>query len=118
MFDSELDFEHPFGHHSSMPRTRVRPAVRRRRALLIGSSVLVVALITGPVAHAAGHPKRVDRPQARTYVVRPGDTLWAIATLSLPGVDPRRAVAAIEGSNGLTGPDLVPGQALRIPASA
>lgn len=118
MFDSELDFEHPFGHHSRMTRTGVRPAVKRRRGLLIGSSVLVAALITGPVAHAAGHPNRVDRPQTRTYVVRPGDTLWAIASSRFPGVDPRRAIAAIEGSNGLAGPDLVPGQALRIPASA
>jgi len=118
MFDSELDFERSFGHHSSMPRTGVRPAIRRRRAVFIGSSVLVVALITGPVAHAAGHPKGADHPRTRTYVVRPGDTLWAIATLRFPGVDPRRAIAAIEGANGLAGPDLVPGQALRIPASA
>jgi Tfp pilus assembly protein FimV len=118
MFDSELDFERSFDHHTIMVRTGVRPAVRRRRALLVGSSVLVVALITGPVAHAAGHQKRADRPPTRTYVVRPGDTLWAIATVSFPGVDPRRAVAAIEGSNGLTGPNLVAGQALRIPVSA
>jgi LysM repeat protein len=51
-------------------------------------------------------------------VVRPGDSLWVIATRDLPGVDPRRAIEAIESANGLSGPDLVPGQALRIPASA
>jgi nucleoid-associated protein YgaU len=118
MFDFTLDFERSFDHHSSMPRTGVRPAIKRRRALLGAASVLVVALMTGPVAHAAGHPKRPDRAQTRNYVVRPGDTLWVIATRSLPGVDPRRAITAIELSNGLTGPGLVPGQALRIPASA
>ena len=118
MFDSMLDFERSFDHHRSMPRTGVRPAVKRRRALVGAASVLVVALMTGPVALAAGHPKRPDRAQARTYVVRPGDTLWAIATRDLPGVDPRRAIESIESANGLSGPDLVPGQALRIPASA
>jgi nucleoid-associated protein YgaU len=118
MFDSKLDFERSFDHHSSMPRTGVRPVIKRRRALLGAASVLVVALMTGPVAHAASHPQRPDRVQTRSYVVLPGDTLWQIATRTLPGVDPRRAVEAIERSNGLTGPDLVPGQALRIPASA
>jgi len=118
MFDSSLDFERPFGHHGAMPRTRVRSSVRRRRALFGVVSVLVVGLLTGPVAHAAGHPRRPDRAPAHSYVVLPGDTLWAIAIRSLPGVDPRRAVEAIERTNGLDGPNLVPGQALSIPASA
>ena len=50
----------------------------------------------------------------RTYVVRPGDTLWAIAAARYRG-DPRAAVWAIKQRNGLEGALLRPGQRLVLP---
>ncbi|HTG46669.1 MAG TPA: LysM peptidoglycan-binding domain-containing protein [Actinomycetota bacterium] len=52
------------------------------------------------------------------YVVRPGDTLWGIASRVAPGTDPRVVVDRLASVNGLGGRDLVPGQVLRVPRSA
>jgi LysM repeat protein len=50
-----------------------------------------------------------------SYQVRPGDTLWAIATQRYPGSDVREKVGEIEQANGLQGPFIVPGQVLKVP---
>ena len=47
-------------------------------------------------------------------VVRPGETLWSIASESYPG-DPREGVWELERRNGLTGATIVPGQRLTLP---
>jgi len=47
------------------------------------------------------------------YLVQPGDTLWAIATVLAPGSDPRPIVARLEEANG--GNVLEIGQRLVIP---
>lgn len=49
------------------------------------------------------------------YVVRQGDTLWAIASRSAPGSDPRQVVDRIDAMNGLHGGAIVPGQVLVVP---
>ncbi|WP_239647449.1 MULTISPECIES: LysM peptidoglycan-binding domain-containing protein [Nocardiopsis] len=51
-----------------------------------------------------------------TVVVRDGDTLWDIAEQARPGEDVRRTVHEIVELNGLRGPELRPGQELRLPA--
>ena len=91
-----------------MKRTRVR---WKRVALIAG---LGLALPVG--AHAAAGAAAGPRPVAtRTYVVRPGDTLWSIASrLSGPGVDPRPVVDELEQANHGTGA-LTPGETLRLP---
>jgi LysM repeat protein len=48
-------------------------------------------------------------------VVRPGDTLWSIATRTSPSVDPRLVVDAIASANTVDPGALVPGQQLIIP---
>jgi nucleoid-associated protein YgaU len=111
MFEQTLDVEHPFGHHDAMHRTGVR---RRRLTLLLGSSILV-ALVTGPVAHAFSGP---DHARVRHYVVRRGDTLWSIAHAVQPGSDPRAVIEIIQRSNGLAGDSIVPGERLTVPAAA
>jgi nucleoid-associated protein YgaU len=111
MFGSGLDIEHPFGHPRPVARTRVR---RRRLA----AALLVVALaafLTGPVAQAVGL-RRPPPAIATTYVVRPGDTLWSIATRFRPGVDPRLVVDRIARANDLDAGALVPGQQVTVPA--
>lgn len=71
---------------------------------------VAAALAVGFVArtsHGAG-------PQ-RTYVVRPADTLWAIATRTYAG-DPREGVWELEQRNHLTSATLRPGQKLLLPS--
>jgi nucleoid-associated protein YgaU len=48
------------------------------------------------------------------HVVKPGDTLWQIASEHCNG-DPRDAVWRIQQRNGLTSPALVPGMTLYLP---
>jgi LysM repeat protein len=51
----------------------------------------------------------------QTYVVRPHDTLWTIATRFYHG-DPREGVWTLRDRNHLAGTLIVPGQRLRVPA--
>jgi LysM repeat protein len=53
-------------------------------------------------------------PTERTYVVKPYDTLWSIATSYYAG-DPREAVWRLQQRNGLTSATLHPGQRLVLP---
>jgi nucleoid-associated protein YgaU len=50
----------------------------------------------------------------RVYVVRPGDTLWAIAVRAYGG-DPREGVWRLSERNGLDGSLIRPGQRLVFP---
>lgn len=77
-----------------------------------GLAVVVVAL-TGlgmAVAAQGGTSLRYT-----TLVVQPGDTLWAIAAARYPGDDVRQRVDDIEAANGLPGPQIEPGETLRLP---
>ena len=53
---------------------------------------------------------------APTVVVRPGDTLWSIATRYEPGPDPLAAIERIRRLNGLSGYRIEVGQTLTLPA--
>lgn len=75
----------------------------------------VVGVLSGPVANAVGVSGGAEAGSARTYVVRPGDTLWSIARRSSPSVDPRLVVGAIASANQVDPGALVPGQELSIP---
>lgn len=72
-------------------------------------AVLAVAAATGLLVR----PSSGSGPE-RTYVVRPHDTLWAIATANYSG-DPRAAVWKLQRRNGLHGALLRPGQTLVLP---
>lgn len=111
MFGSCLDIEHVFGNHRRMGRTRVR----RRRLVALTVTLGLVGVLSGPVANAVGVGGGADARSARTYVVRPGDTLWSIARRSSPSVDPRLVVGAIASANRVDPGALVPGQELSIP---
>ena len=113
MFGARLDIEHVFAHHERMGRTRVR----RRRLVALTVAIALVGLLSGPVANAVGAGGGADTRSARTYVVRPGDTLWSIARRSSPSVDPRLVVDAIASVNRVDPGALVPGQELSIPGT-
>jgi len=68
-------------------------------------AVLVAAVLTRQSA-GGGHE--------RTYVVRPNDTLWAIAVRRYAG-DPREGVWKLERRNHLAGGLIAPGMRLVLP---
>ena len=71
--------------------------------------VCAAALAVGLAAHGSNGagPKR-------TYVVKPGDTLWSVAQRTLAG-DPREGVWKIEQRNRLASATIVPGERLVLP---
>jgi nucleoid-associated protein YgaU len=100
------------------PRRRVSAGVRRRRALLTITALLVVGLAlplggSGGSSHPSG-PALAETPgHSVAYTVQPGDTLWTIAQRADPTGDPRPLVAQMEQR---TGSDTVtPGQHITIP---
>jgi LysM repeat protein len=54
--------------------------------------------------------------RAQVYVVRPGDTLWSIASSRYAG-DPREGVWKLQRRNHLAGTTISPGQRLVVPSS-
>ena len=75
--------------------------------LLVLAAALALA-VPRPSSGAAGEQR---------YVVRPGDTLWALASERFGG-DPRAGVWEIRERNGLAGALLEPGMVLYLPARA
>jgi nucleoid-associated protein YgaU len=110
MFDWGVDTEHAFGQHGTMTRTRVR---RRRTTLSVAAAVMLTVAL-GPLGHAFQADATVRHP--RTVVVRPGDTLWAIATRIEPASDPRAVADGIASANAIDPAGLAPGQRLVVPA--
>lgn len=76
-------------------------------------TAVLIALALVALALSTARPSRGASPEAR-HVVRPGETLWAIAVERYSG-DPRAAVWRIERRNGLTGSVLEPGTVLYLP---
>lgn len=92
-----------------------RTYVRRRLTVLLAALVATFVL-AGPVSGALRD--RVDpiRPVAdRSYVVEPGDTLWAIAVRAGGDRDPRAVVQAILDANDVDPGSLQPGKVLWLP---
>jgi polar amino acid transport system substrate-binding protein len=77
-----------------------------RIALLLIAAVFAVAV--------AAHRSSGAGPEHR-YLVKPGDSLWSIATTHYPG-DPREGVWKIEHRNELAGATIQPGERLVLPA--
>ncbi|MGH7643447.1 MAG: LysM peptidoglycan-binding domain-containing protein [Candidatus Dormibacteria bacterium] len=71
-------------------------------------TVLVGAVMTQAVLGTAGS-------RGPSVMVKPGQTLWGIASSHYPESDPRDAVAAIESANHLGGPAITPGERLLLP---
>jgi len=80
--------------------------------IVLALHLWVPAAARAVLGTAATGSRSVDR----TYVVRPGDTLWGIATRLDPESDPRPVVEALAAANGVRDGVLVPGQAIRLPA--
>ena len=90
---------------------------RRRAGRAQGArQVLLAAAAVGLLGAAFALGARGGAPaHYTTVVVQPGDTLWSIATQHYPGDDVRVRVDDIEQANGLQGPAIEVGQALKLP---
>jgi LysM repeat protein len=77
------------------------------KLLIVSVAAALAVGLVARTSHGAG-------PE-RTYVVRPADTLWAIAARTYAG-DPREGVWELEQRNHLTSTTLRPGQKLLLPA--
>lgn len=90
----------------------------RRGRLLMALAVLAAAFsILGaaqPQAFAVG---RHQGARSERVTLRPGETLWAIAARTAPGVDPRETVARIQSMNDLDSSTVAAGSVLLVPAS-
>ncbi len=78
------------------------------------AKLLILLTTAALVVGMAAHVSQGAGPE-RTYVVKPTDTLWAIAAHSYGG-DPREGVWKLEQRNHLASAALRPGQRLILPA--
>lgn len=100
--------------HPSSP-----PAVEPVRLTSLGRVVLAAFVAAVSLAFVAlcarSTPSAGEaRPGPSVLTVRPGDTLWSIATVAAPNQDPRAEVAYLQRRNHLADVDVVPGQVLRL----
>ena len=102
---------------------RVRLTRRGRVVLAALAVVTVTAMVTlfwlsvAGGAQAASHglgSGAAYRGMTRV-VVRPGQTLWSIASQAEPAADPRLVIQQIIEANALGGPVIQPGQSLWVP---
>jgi len=80
--------------------------------LLSTCVVAGVATFAGQAATASGE---ANTGGTAIHVVKPGESLWAIATDVSPGADPRETVARIMDLNGMGSAVVSAGRALVIP---
>ncbi len=84
--------------------------------VLVTLSTIVVGLVL--LLPATGNAVD-DLASTEVITVQPGDTLWEIAARAAPAEgDVRATVFAIKSLNELNSSIIVPGQRLRVPASA
>ena len=84
------------------------PHIRRRAsALCVIVCMLALALLVFPGSSSATHP-------THEHVVRPGETLWSIASAEYGG-DAQSHVQAIADASNLESALIVPGQRLVLP---
>jgi hypothetical protein len=110
------------GSRGKPPRVRVR-LTRRGRAVAavliitgVTAAVLLISLVVSGGAQATNHGQaRAGYQGMRAIVVRPGQTLWSIASAAEPSADPRAVVAEIMSANALAGTSITTGQLLYVP---
>lgn len=98
---------------------RVRKQRRARRLAGLARFALFLFLIFAAVWAGVRVANATDEGamlRGRSYEVRPGDTLWQIATEQYDEtLDPRAVVYEIREANGLDGALLQPGETLTLP---
>jgi hypothetical protein len=108
---------------TSSPAGVAKSGQRGLRRVLPGAATLAVLAASWFGVGALGkssHPARIHEVPGSVrvaggfaYVVKPGDTLWSIASRAEPGADPRPLVDRLQAE--LHGQELQPGDRLLIP---
>ncbi|MGY1805193.1 LysM peptidoglycan-binding domain-containing protein [Blastococcus sp. SYSU D00922] len=96
-------------------RPRLRLTRRARRLAVVMALACGVALGSWLDPLVAGNDGGLRLAGESSVVVRPGDTLWSIASAVEGGGDVRALVDEIQVLNRLQGSELVPGQTLVLP---
>lgn len=95
---------------------RGRAVVATLVVAVVAGLALAIAMATAGGARAASHGQPGGSHQGmQEIVVRPGQTLWSIASAAEPTADPRLIVPQIMAANGLSSTDLTAGQLLWVP---
>lgn len=113
-FDGEGSFEHEWGGGHGDCRYSIRLVQARALQVLTEAEAAGRPAPSPARAEAAARPAP---PPPKTYTVKPGDTLWAIAKRTLG--DGSRWREIYEANASLIGKDpalILPGQTLRLPA--
>lgn len=99
--------------HAPSPASVTAPLrLTGRGVLVLAALVAVLAGALLAVAGLSASGGSASGAAPATVTVRPGDTLWSIASRIAPGTDPRAEVDALQRINHLAGVDLAPGQVL------
>ena len=107
---------------AGVPRTPIRLTRRGRVvvAALVVTGLTIVVLLASVLA--SGGAQATNHGQAgagyrgmHRMVVRPGQTLWSIASAAEPSADTRLVVQQIMTANALTGTTISAGQLLWVP---
>ena len=98
----------------SRPRLRLTRRARRLALVLALAAGVALGSWLAPLL-GVGSGGGLRLAGVSSVVVRPGDTLWSIASPVAADGDVRAAVDEIRQINGLTSADLVPGQTLQLP---
>jgi hypothetical protein len=105
---------------SSPPPVRLTRRGRVVVAVLAVAVIAAIALAVGLAAAGGAQAANHGQPRAgyqgmHEIVVRPGQTLWSIASAAEPGTDPRDVVQQIMTANAMTGTMIAAGQLLWVP---
>lgn len=73
--------------------------------------LLITIMLAGSVIAAAGN----EKPESRAVIVRPGDTLWSIATENAGNKDIRQYIYNLKKVNQLENATIYTGQKLYLP---
>ncbi len=98
---------------SQRPPLRLTRRARRLAVVMALAAGVALGSWLGPLIAGDGGGLRLAGEGS--VVVRPGDTLWSIASAAEEGGDVRALIHEIQALNGLRNADLVPGQTLLLP---
>lgn len=105
------------GYETKPLKQPIRLTRRGRRVVAILALIpIVVAFLLIGTHGAQASDSSIDQA-TMTVVVKPGQSLWDVATAARPNSDPRETIWIIQQLNGMSTSEVMAGQELIIPTS-